>query len=91
MQRHSTHSSVSVHSEEALQRRGEHPVALASYQPCGTLLWTAREAAKALAISERKLWQLTKDGLVRAVKMGRSVRYSPDDLRRFIEEMSTAA
>ena len=48
------------------------------------LLLSAREAAEALAISERTLWSLTKRGEVRCVRIGRSVRYSPDDLADFI-------
>ncbi len=50
-----------------------------------TLLLTARQAAQALAISERSLWQLTHDGLMPVVRVGRSVRYDPRDLREFIE------
>ena len=49
------------------------------------LLLTAREAAKALAISERTLWTLTNHGDVPVVRLGRSVRYDPDDLRAFVK------
>ena len=48
------------------------------------MLWTARDAARALAISERKLWQLTKDGIIPHVKIGRSVRYPADKLREWL-------
>ena len=44
------------------------------------LLLTSREAAKALSISERTLWTLTKAGLVQVVRIGRAVRYSLADL-----------
>ena len=37
------------------------------------LAFTAREAAAMLAVSERTLWQLTRDGKVRARKVGRLV------------------
>ena len=47
------------------------------------LLVTAREAAAALSISERSLWGLTIQGLLRCVRIGRSVRYAVDDLREF--------
>jgi excisionase family DNA binding protein len=50
------------------------------------LLLTAREAAAALAISERTLWQLTKDGAVRCVRLGRAVRYDRRDLIALIEQ-----
>ena len=48
------------------------------------LLWTARDAARALAISERKLWSLTKEGTIPHVKIGRSVRYPADELRDWL-------
>jgi excisionase family DNA binding protein len=49
------------------------------------LLIIPREAAKALAISERTLWQLTKDGAIPCVRIGRSVRYDLRDLRGWID------
>ena len=52
------------------------------------LLLTAREAAAALAISERKLWELTSGGIIRAVRIGRSVRYSRVVLEEFVAEQS---
>lgn len=51
------------------------------------LLLNSRDAAKALAISERKLWELTNRGAVRSVKIGRSVRYRIDDLQAFIDRI----
>ena len=52
------------------------------------LLLTAREAAAALAISERKLWELTSGGIIRVVRIGRSVRYSRVVLEEFVAEQS---
>ena len=49
------------------------------------LLLTVREAAQALSVSERSLWTLTRQGAIRCVRLGRSVRYSLEDLRAFIE------
>jgi excisionase family DNA binding protein len=49
------------------------------------LLLTARDAAFALAISERTLWSLTRLGLIPVVRLGRSVRYDRADLQRFID------
>ena len=43
-----------------------------------------RQAAQYLAISERKLWQLTKDQRVPAIKFDRVVRYDIADLDEFI-------
>lgn len=48
------------------------------------LLVSAREAAAALSISERSLWGLTNQGLLRCVRIGRSKRYAVDDLHEFI-------
>lgn len=52
-----------------------------------TLLVSPREAAKMLALSERKLWTMTFEespGLP-YVRCGRLVRYSPPDLCQWIE------
>lgn len=52
-----------------------------------TLLVDVKEAARMLAVSPRKLWAMTFEetpGLP-YVRCGRLVRYSPDDLRRWIE------
>jgi len=43
-----------------------------------------RQAAQYLGISERKLWQLTKDQRVPAIKFDRVVRYDIADLDEFI-------
>lgn len=43
------------------------------------------EAARILAVSERTLWQLTKQGKIECVRVGRSVRYSRAALAAFIE------
>ncbi len=51
-----------------------------------TKLFTAREAAKQLAISEKTLWSITSPrGPLTCVRIGRSVRYSPADLRSYID------
>lgn len=51
------------------------------------LLVDAREASKMLAVSPRKLWAMTFEETpsLPHVRCGRLVRYSPDDLRRWIE------
>ena len=48
------------------------------------LLLTPRQAAAALAISERTLWSKTKVGEIPAVRVGRAVRYCVDDLQGWI-------
>lgn len=54
------------------------------------LLVTAPQAARMLGISERTLWSLTAPrGPIPVVRIGRSVRYSLDDLRVWIDEAKT--
>ena len=51
------------------------------------LLITAPEAARLLAVSDKTLWTMTRDGRIRSVKIGsRGVRYNLDSLRAFIAE-----
>jgi excisionase family DNA binding protein len=51
------------------------------------LLLTAAEAAKALSISQRTLWGLTKSGELPCVRInGWTVRYDPADLKAWIEK-----
>ena len=59
--------------------------------PVAPLLLTAREAADTLRISAKTLWALDRDGRLRAVRIGRSVRYDPADLRAFIVESKGGA
>ena len=57
----------------------------------GRLLLTPKEAAAALAISERKLRYLAKDGGLPFVPMGRLVRYDPIDLAEWIRRQKQTA
>jgi excisionase family DNA binding protein len=50
------------------------------------LLLRPKEAAEALAISPRTLWTLTRAGRIPVFRNERIVRYSVDDLRKWIEE-----
>ena len=52
------------------------------------LLLSPREAAKALSICERTLYSLTKAGEIAAVRRGRLVRYSMEELQAWIERAS---
>jgi excisionase family DNA binding protein len=60
------------------------------------LLLTARQAAEALAVSRRTLWQLTAPrGPIPALRLpgrgrARSLRYSVEDLERWIDEAKAA-
>ncbi|HTN77710.1 MAG TPA: helix-turn-helix domain-containing protein [Pirellulaceae bacterium] len=53
------------------------------------LLIRQSDAARMLAISDRKLWSLTKQGIVPCVKVGKTVRYSPEALREFVARGGT--
>lgn len=46
------------------------------------------QAAKALGISERSLWQLTHDGHVPHLKLGRVTLYPVDQLRVWLKVLS---
>ena len=56
----------------------------------GRLLLTAREAAAALAVSERKLWDLTQNGGMPHTRIGRSVRYRLTDLAKWVDRHTSA-
>jgi len=54
------------------------------------MLLTPFEAAKELAISERTLWALTKEGKLRCVRINKwTKRYDPADLAAWIEAQKT--
>lgn len=53
-------------------------------QTAAILLLKPQEAAKALAISPRKLWSLTASGEIPHVKIGRLVRYRPESLATWL-------
>lgn len=50
------------------------------------LAFTMREAAQALAICERSVWQAIRDGHLKAAKLGRSVRIRREELERFLRD-----
>jgi predicted DNA-binding transcriptional regulator AlpA len=50
------------------------------------MLLTVRLAAAALSVSERTLWAISAPrGPIPVVRIGRSVRYDPGDLREWLE------
>jgi excisionase family DNA binding protein len=55
-------------------------------QPNEPLLLKVEEAARKLVISPRTLWQLTRDGKIRCVRINRLVRYDLQDLLAYIEK-----
>jgi len=55
-----------------------------------TQLRTRPEAADYLRVSHRHLWTITKEGLLPAIKLGRSVRYAQADLDAYVASCRTA-
>jgi len=55
----------------------------------GHRLIKVKAAADYLAISERKLWDLSQNGIIPVVRLGRSTRYDLIDLDNFIEKMKS--
>jgi len=53
------------------------------------LLLTPQQAADALAISTRKLWEITSTDDIPHLRIGRCVRYSIQDLHQWIESRQT--
>jgi excisionase family DNA binding protein len=54
------------------------------------ILLRPREAAAALAISEKTLWTLTHTGAIPHVRLNRSVRYSAEGLRQWATKSESA-
>jgi len=55
------------------------------------LLWNKRRTANALSISVRHLEDLTSEGVIKAVRLGRRSLYDPADLRAAIEALKNAS
>jgi hypothetical protein len=53
------------------------------------LLVSAKEAARILAISTRKLWTETNCGAIPSIRIGRAVRYAIVDLHAYIDASRT--
>jgi excisionase family DNA binding protein len=51
----------------------------------GRFLFTAQEVAQSLAISTTLVRQLTLTGAIPCRRIGRLVRYSPQDVRAFVD------
>ena len=49
-------------------------------------LLTAREASQVLHINRYLIYRLVRDGDLPAIRVGRMVRFRPEDLREWIEK-----
>lgn len=56
-----------------------------------TKLYSQREAAEILSLSEQTVRRLTKAGRLRPVRIGAAVRYRDADLEEFIEANTTGS
>jgi hypothetical protein len=54
----------------------------------GRLALRPRDAARALSVSERWLWQATKDGLIPCIRLRGLTLYSVEALRTFLAEQA---
>jgi len=52
---------------------------------------TYREAGDSIGVCERVIWQLVKDGKLKAVRIGRSVRIPVSELERFVSAPAESA
>jgi excisionase family DNA binding protein len=64
----------------------ESPTGTEPETPC--LAMRAREAAKALGISERLLWEWTDRGLVPHIRLGKAKLYPVDSLREWLKQQA---
>jgi excisionase family DNA binding protein len=51
----------------------------------------AREAAKALGISERLLWAWTNRGLIPHIRLGKAILYPVDSIRAWLQKAAQPA
>jgi excisionase family DNA binding protein len=52
-------------------------------------LMTERDAAKLLALCERTLYDARKRGDLAFIRIGRAIRYSPEDLKSWIDSQKS--
>jgi len=52
------------------------------------LLMTSRETAAVLRVCEKTLYTMTKSGEIRSIHIGRGVRYSMEDIKKWIAAQS---
>lgn len=55
------------------------------------LVWTAAQTAGELGISKAHLYRLVRENKVPFVRVGRLVRFQPDDVRSWLDERTVPA
>ena len=53
-------------------------------------LLTYQQVADVLGVTDRTVWELVRKGELRNVRVGRSVRVDPADLRQFIDDSKSS-
>ena len=90
-----TNAATWTTDETKRPRREDLPTALATMPnqraQASKRLWTRREAAAAMRICERTLWTLTDPGRLTCIRIGRAVRYDPEDVYAWIRTQKTAS
>jgi excisionase family DNA binding protein len=56
-----------------------------------SILLTSRQAAEAMSLSPSYVFKLTQQGKIPAVRIGRAVRYRPEDLQAFAAKRTRCA
>ncbi|GAB4384136.1 MAG: hypothetical protein Kow0022_05820 [Phycisphaerales bacterium] len=64
---------------------------LTTTTPIVEKLLTYKQAGELLGVTARTVWTLVADGELPAVRVGRSVRIDPADLRAYIDRCKTLA
>ncbi len=52
-------------------------------------LWTAHDVAAMLGVSHEYIWQLSREGRIPTVSLGRSRRYRPESVLSWLEEIES--
>jgi len=52
-------------------------------------LWTAHEVADLLGVSHEYVWQLSREGRIPTVSLGRARRYRPESILAWLERIES--
>ena len=77
--------------ERSVQRVVDRAIGQLGIGEISPLLITRNQACEVLAISERTLDRLAKSGEIKPMRIGRSIRYHLDEIRRFVDEQKSAS
>lgn len=52
-------------------------------------LWTAHEVAAMLGVSHEYIWQLSREGRIPTISLGRSRRYRPESVLSWLKDIES--